>query len=125
MKERITELGTDRVSSPTDLIDDYMEFSVWSMEGKPSAWYSVVCLLDEVEKVNSNWTKEEHNSVKRFLKGFVEETMVVEELPHHQKITVNWLASNGGEDVGQPTGEEMRLINKWVGKFRAVNIEKN
>jgi hypothetical protein len=85
---------------------------MWGMEGKPSAWYSVVCLLDEVDKVNGNWTKEEHNFVRSFLKAFVEEIFVVEGLPHYQRVTIDWLMSNRGEDIGQASEEETEFVNK-------------
>lgn len=95
---------------------------MWGMEGKPSAWYSIISLLDEVNKKNGNWTKGEHNSVKRVLRDFVKEVFVIEDLPQYQRVTVNWLMSNGGEDIGQPSEEEIELVKKWVGKFQSTKV---
>jgi len=120
MIEHLEQDMGENIPSPTDLIDNSMELSVWSMGDKPSLWNSVIYLLDEYNKVNGNWAKEEHNVVKRFLKGFAEETFVIDELPRHQKITINWLLSNGGEDIGQPSEEEKELVKKWVGKFQSA-----
>jgi hypothetical protein len=122
MKGEITELEIDRVSSPRDLIDSCIESSAWGVEGKPSVWSSIISLLDEVDKKNGNWTKGEHNSVKRFLRDFAKEVFVIEELPQYQRVTVNWLMSNGGEDIGQSTEEEIELVNKWVDKLCMANL---
>jgi hypothetical protein len=119
MTEHLQQDRGEDIPNPTTLIDDCMDSSMWSVGDRLSSWNSIICLLDEFDRVNGNWTKEEHNTVKRFLKGFVKETVVIERLSLGQRVTVNWLLSNGGEDIGELSEEEKELVKKWVGKFEA------
>jgi hypothetical protein len=103
--------------TPVELIENCLETSVEYMETKPSAWNSLIFLLDEYNAVNGNWSSEEHNSFKRFLRGFTERTISTKDLPHYKRVTVDWLINNQEEDIGEISQEETKLMDKWCSIF--------
>lgn len=109
-------IDQENIPSPTELIDNSMQMSVEYTDG-PSAWKSLIDLIEAKNAVDGNWTEEEHNSVKRFLKGFITETFGEKEILRHQVAQINWVLDFEDEEIGELTDEEIELVEKWSSKF--------
>jgi hypothetical protein len=110
-------IDQENIPSPTELIDNSMQMSVEYTDGKPSAWKSLIDLIEANNAVDGNWTEQEHNSVKRFLKGFVIEIWSEKEILRHQVAQINWALDFEEEDIGELTDEELELVEKWSSRF--------
>jgi hypothetical protein len=110
-------IDQENIPSPTELIDNSMQMSVEYTDGKPSAWKSLIDLIEANNAVNGNWTEQEHNSVKRFLKGFVTVTFSEKAIPRYQIPQIKWALDFEEEEIGELTDEEIELVEKWSSKF--------